>query len=171
MSTASTSTSASKGTKERNINLQAAYLHVLGDLLQSIAVLIAGVIIYIKPDWSIADPICTLIFSVIVFWSTKSVVKSTIMCLMESCPPSINQSEVIRSLHATKEIYDVHNLRIWNVSLSTVHMTLHCSSDCTNIADAMDVIYRVAETYGIDEITPCINIRMSGCEACRRKNV
>ncbi|RVW95464.1 Metal tolerance protein 1 [Vitis vinifera] len=55
----------------RNINVQGAYLHVLGDSIQSIGVMIGGAIIWIKPDWKIVDLICTLIFSVIV-WEQQS---------------------------------------------------------------------------------------------------
>lgn len=51
-----------------DVNLEAAYLHVLTDLMQSIGVAIAGFIIWYQPTWEIVDPICTLMFSIFVVW-------------------------------------------------------------------------------------------------------
>lgn len=59
----------------RNINVDAAYLHVLGDMLMSIGVIIAATIIFFKEDWKVADPICTYLFSIIVCFTVSKVVK------------------------------------------------------------------------------------------------
>ena len=53
---------------KENINLRAAYIHVLGDLAQSIAVLIAGLVIMWKPEWQVIDPILSIIFCPIIFY-------------------------------------------------------------------------------------------------------
>lgn len=66
-----------------NINVRAAFIHVLGDILQSVGVLIASVIIWINPSWNIADPICTFLFSVLVVCSTFYLVKDIGHILME----------------------------------------------------------------------------------------
>jgi solute carrier family 30 (zinc transporter), member 2 len=82
--------------KARNINLEAAYIHVLGDLAQSVAVLIAGVIIWLKPEWHIVDPVCTLLFCAMVFYSTLGVLRSSISVLLEEVPPmSIGRTHTI----------------------------------------------------------------------------
>jgi len=60
--------------KRRNINVDAAYLHVLGDMLMSVGVIIAATIIWFQPTWKIADPICTYLFSVIVCFTVSKVV-------------------------------------------------------------------------------------------------
>lgn len=62
-----------------NINVRAAFIHVLGDVLQSIGVFCAAVIIYFKPTWALADPICTFIFSIIVLWTTITILKDAIL--------------------------------------------------------------------------------------------
>ena len=67
---------------ERNVNLHAAYLHVLADLAQSVVVFVAGLIIWYRPTWQITDPICTLIFSILVCWSTVSVIRSSLSVLL-----------------------------------------------------------------------------------------
>ena len=76
--------------ERRNINVDAAYLHVLGDMIMSVGVVIAAIIIYLRPDWKIADPICTYIFSIIVCFTVKPIIKSCIQVLMEGSPQEIN---------------------------------------------------------------------------------
>lgn len=76
------------------MNVRAAFIHVLGDVLQSIGVFCAALVIYFKPSWQLADPICTFIFSVIVLCTTIAILKdavlvstATITCeLFMACP-------------------------------------------------------------------------------------
>jgi Co/Zn/Cd efflux system component len=73
--------------KTQNINVDAAYLHVLGDLLMSVGVTIAATIIYFFPNdkypWSkYVDPACTLIFSIIVFYTCKKTLSNCFFILM-----------------------------------------------------------------------------------------
>jgi len=53
-----------------NVNIRAAMIHVIGDLIQSIGVLIASIVIYFYPSMNILDPICTFLFSIIVIFTT-----------------------------------------------------------------------------------------------------
>ena len=103
--------------KERNVNMEAAYLHVLGDLIQSVAVFIAGILIWYKPSWQIADPICTILFSFIVMYSTVGIFKSTVNVLMEGVPNSIEWEQVSRELKMIEGVTEVHDLHIWSISV------------------------------------------------------
>ena len=78
-----TSSKSSIGKVIEDINLRAAFIHVIGDLVQSLGVLIASAIIWYNDDWKIADPICTLFFSIIVFISTIFIIKDILRILME----------------------------------------------------------------------------------------
>ena len=69
-----------------NINVRAAYIHALGDLVQSVGVAIAGLIIWLKPEWQLADPLATFLFSILVLATTVGIVKSSIRVLMEGTP-------------------------------------------------------------------------------------
>ena len=88
----------------RNINLQAAYLHVLGDLAQSVAVLIAGLVIWWKPTWQVVDPICTLLFCALVFYSTLGVLRSSISVLLEEVPPHVSWRDVHDDIQAVEGV-------------------------------------------------------------------
>lgn len=72
------------GHSDENINVRAAFIHVLGDVLQSIGVFIAALLIYFIPSWQLADPICTFVFSIVVLATTITILKDTLLvcCLV-----------------------------------------------------------------------------------------
>ena len=67
----------------KNINVQAAIIHVIGDFVQSVGVLIAAILIKIKPECKLADPICTFIFSILVLITTITIMHDIVRVLME----------------------------------------------------------------------------------------
>lgn len=71
---------------KRNINVDAAMLHVIGDCIMSIGVIITATIIYIWPEMWMCDPICTYFFAIIVMVTTIPVTKRCIKVLMEGTP-------------------------------------------------------------------------------------
>jgi cation diffusion facilitator family transporter len=72
-----------KKSKESNINVRAAFIHVLGDFLQSVGILVASLVIYFRKDWNFIDPICTFIFSILVLLTTFAIIKDVLLVLME----------------------------------------------------------------------------------------
>ena len=118
-----------KELQKKNVNLRAAYLHVLGDLMLNVAVLIAGIVIWFKPEWHIIDPILTLIFSVWVLSLTIVVLRSSTSVLLEAIPPDINWKEVYDDICAVPNVTHVHDLHIWSISHGKAALTVHCFSD------------------------------------------
>lgn len=108
-----------------NINVRAAFIHVLGDVLQSVGVFIAALVIYFKPDWAIADPICTFVFSVIVLFTTFTIMKDALLVLMEGTPNYLHYAEVMNVFLQIEGVERVHNLRIWALSINKVALSAH----------------------------------------------
>lgn len=69
--------------QQENINVRAAFIHVVGDFVQSLGVFIAALLIYFKPDWVIVDPICTFLFSILVLFTTVAILRDALTVLME----------------------------------------------------------------------------------------
>ena len=78
--------------------MRAAIVHMIGDMIQSLGVIAAAVIIYVKPDWTIADPICTFLFSILVMFTTVPIFKDCMRFLMESAPEDIDSVELFNAL-------------------------------------------------------------------------
>lgn len=114
-----------KGHHEHNINVRAAFIHVIGDFLQSFGVFVAAIVIYYKPEWNLIDPICTFIFSVLVLITTFNILKDTLLVLMEGIPKGIDFNDVMSIFLDIEGVKRVHNLRIWALSLDKIAMSAH----------------------------------------------
>jgi zinc transporter 2 len=87
---------------EENVNVRAAMIHIIGDFIQSIGVVIAAIVIYIKPEYSLADPICTFLFSILVMLTTVNVVKDCVRVLMEASPKGVNVEKLINDIEKVR---------------------------------------------------------------------
>jgi len=116
---------SSSGHTHENINVKAAFIHVVGDLMQSIGVYIASLIIYFYPEYTIVDPICTFIFSVLVLATTISILKQTVGILMEATPPGINYEFVKNTCLSVEGVIQVQNLRIWSLTSNKTALMAH----------------------------------------------
>ncbi|KAK3538347.1 hypothetical protein QTP70_035218 [Hemibagrus guttatus] len=108
-----------------NTSVRAAFIHVLGDLLQSLGVLLAATIIYFWPVWKIADPICTFLFSILVLATTSTILKDIFRVLMEGTPPGIDYDSVKDSLLSVRGVKATHSLHIWALTMSQHQMSVH----------------------------------------------
>jgi zinc transporter 2 len=109
-------------------------LHVLGDCIMSIGIIIAATIIYIWPQLWMVDPICTYLFAVIVMFTTFPVTKRCMQVLMEGTPEAFDTKNLVKDIWALndsseeKEILDVHDLHVWSISVGKLAMTVHVKS-------------------------------------------
>ncbi|KAG0428166.1 hypothetical protein HPB47_024840 [Ixodes persulcatus] len=108
-----------------NINIRAALIHVLGDLLQSIGVLIAAYVIKYKPEYKIADPICTFVFSALVLFTTVSILRDAVVILMEGFPKDLAYSTVKAALQSLKGVRMAHSLHVWSLTLDRNALAVH----------------------------------------------
>ncbi|XP_013393812.1 zinc transporter 2 isoform X2 [Lingula anatina] len=159
-------------THDENINVRAAFIHVLGDLLQSIGVLIASYIIYFKPEWKIADPICTFLFSVLVLFTTISVMKDAVYVLMEATPRNIDFKAVKQSFLEIPGAREVHNLRIWSLTTSKLALAVHIAIDLkqTDYETVLRQSSLLIQQMGIQEPTVQVEAYqddMDDCSQCQ----
>uniref|UniRef100_A0A8C5P4Q7 Solute carrier family 30 (zinc transporter), member 4 n=1 Tax=Jaculus jaculus TaxID=51337 RepID=A0A8C5P4Q7_JACJA len=111
-----------------SLAVRAAFVHALGDLVQSVGVLIAAYIIRFKPEYKIADPICTYIFSLLVAFTTFRIIWDTVVIILEGVPSHLNIDYIKESLMKIEDVYSVEDLNIWSLtsgkSTAIVHMQL-----------------------------------------------
>ncbi|GAB2291150.1 Metal tolerance protein 1 [Dionaea muscipula] len=138
-----------------SINVQGAYLHVLGDSIQSVGVMIGGAIIWIKPEWKIIDLICTLIFSVIVLGTTIKLMRDIVEVLMESTPREIDTTKLETGLLDMEEVVAIHELHIWAITVGKVLLACHVKIRPEANADLVldKVIEYIRREYNISHVT------------------
>ncbi|XP_069361585.1 proton-coupled zinc antiporter SLC30A2 isoform X4 [Maniola hyperantus] len=151
-----------------NINVRAAFIHVLGDFLQSFGVLVAAIVIYFKPEWSLVDPICTFLFSVLVLITTFNIIKDTLLVLMEGSPRDVDFQEVANTFLSLPGVVRIHNLRMWALSLDktalSAHLAIRTGASPQKVLEQATRL--VHEKYNFFEMTLQIEEFNDGMEAC-----
>ncbi|XP_050345291.1 zinc transporter 2-like isoform X2 [Nymphalis io] len=151
-----------------NINVRAAFIHVLGDFLQSFGVLIAAIVIYFQPEWNLVDPICTFLFSVLVLITTFNIIKDTLLVLMEGSPRGLDFQEVANTFLSLPGVVRIHNLRMWALSLDKTALSAHLA--IRNGVSPQKVLEQatrlVHDKYNFFEMTLQIEEFNDGMEEC-----
>ena len=154
--------------KDANINVRAAYLHLLSDALGSIGAIIAGLVLWLT-NWRLVDPIITIFFAALMLISSWKLVKEAIGVLMESVPAGIDPEEVKADLAAISGVTEVHDLHIWAVSSGRLALSVHliAGKNGTVLAAARAVM---KAKYGIVHTTIQVedpeHFREEGCYDC-----
>ncbi|KAL7318968.1 hypothetical protein PS15m_002149 [Mucor circinelloides] len=142
--------------KETNINLRAAALHVLGDLLASVGVLVSSIILIFKPEMTFVDPLCTFFFSILVLYTTYHLVKDSLAVLMEGVPGNIHPDLIEKSLLDVPGVIAVHDLHVWTLSPGKYSLTAHITID-HNASNYDEVLSKgqhiVCDVYGVHHST------------------
>ncbi|XP_004709466.2 zinc transporter 4, partial [Echinops telfairi] len=111
-----------------SLAVRAAFVHALGDLVQSVGVLIAAYIIRFKPEYKIADPICTYVFSLLVAFTTVRIIWDTVVIILEGVPSHLNVDCIKEALMKIEDVYSVEDLNIWSLTsgkpAAIVHLQL-----------------------------------------------
>ena len=146
--------------KSKNINVEAAYIHALGDFLQSIGVIISGAFIWMFPNdkypmVQLLDPIATFVFSVLVLYSTIKILKTSINVLMEGVPPGLNPKKIKASIDRIPGIVESHDLHVWALSLGETFLSVHVVlKDETKAPQVLRRVHQVLNSkYGIAHST------------------
>ena len=116
------------GHSHGNMNLRAAVLHVIGDLLSSIGVLIASILIMVEElthdaehhnnRFLIADPICTFVFSIIVVGTTVPMLRQCLAVFMETCPKTVDMSELSWQVGNLPGVTRVKFVKVWALTMN-----------------------------------------------------
>ncbi|KAL2098843.1 hypothetical protein ACEWY4_005323 [Coilia grayii] len=154
-----------------NASVRAAFIHVLGDLLQSLGVFLAALIINYWPEYKIADPICTFLFSVFVLATTITILRDIFSILMEGVPKGHDFDSVKDALLTVSSVQAVHDLHIW--ALTPNHRLLSAHLAVEGGANAQQVLVEATELlqskHGFRRITIQIELYstdMAFCSQC-----
>ena len=107
----------------------------MGDLIQSIGVLIAGVVIWLKPSWQIVDPVCTFLFAALVVWTTFGILKQSISVILQQVPTHIDVGAIKEGILAIPAVKDVHDLHVWCITTGMAICTAHLMVDAATVEE------------------------------------
>ena len=145
----------------QNLNVRAAVLHAVGDLLASIGVILAGLVM-LATGWLYADPLVSVLIAALIGWNALNIVRETVDILLEGTPRGITLSSVREAVAGVPGVVAVHDLHVWSISgehtaLSTHIVVREPSSEAAErIMRAVE--QTVCEAFGVGHTTVQVEV-------------
>ncbi len=142
--------------KRKDLNIYSAFLHVLGDAISSLGVIIAAVIIsFTNAVW--LDPLVSILIGAILLVSAYRVLRSSLHILVEGVPEGMSVEKIKTEITGLSSIQDVHDLHIWNLCSGAVSLSAHIVLKEDPVDDNEQVIKNINQilkkNYDIDHTT------------------
>jgi len=152
-----------------NLNIRGAFLHMMGDFLTSVVVLINGAVLLIKP-WYWLDPLLSLLIAAFILKNAWTVIKESVAILMNAAPKELDLPKVQEFLESRPEIHSAHYLHAWHVGSCGIAFSCHLTVDDQMVSAtetlAEKLRHQLFHNFGIDhpilqfETTVCGNATM-----------
>lgn len=141
----------------KNLNVKAAYLHLLGDTLSSVAVIIgSGLIYFFKIYW--LDPVLTILIGLYILKETFSILKESVNILMQSTPAGIDLQKIKKDMESIEHVDNIHHVHTWNLDDQQAHFECHVNlknnlnvSETASIQQQMEAVLH--KNYRISHVT------------------
>jgi cobalt-zinc-cadmium efflux system protein len=138
----------------RDLNMRAALLHVMGDLLGSLAALLSGVTIW-ATGWFAVDPALSLIIALLIAYSSMKLVREAFHGLMEGVPLHLSLEEIGLSMATVDGVTSVHDLHVWSLTAERIALSAHVVTggleNWPNTLAGLKAL--LAQRYGIEHVT------------------
>ena len=138
----------------RDLNMRAALLHVLGDLLGSLAALVSGIIVWVTA-WFAVDPALSLLIALLIVYSSLKLVREAFHGLMEGVPLHLSLEEIGKAMAGVEGVTSVHDLHIWSLTAERIALSAHVI--IRGLESWPETLIRLkallAQRYGIEHVT------------------
>jgi cobalt-zinc-cadmium efflux system protein len=139
---------------KHDLNMRGAFLHVIGDLLGSVAAIVAGVLI-LTLDWVWADALGSALISLIIIFGAWRLILDSVNVLLEGTPRHISLDAVESAILETDGVSGVHDLHVWTISSGIDALSAHISHDDSVAHSELLAVVRAKlhDQFGIDHLT------------------
>ena len=137
-----------------DLNVRGAWLHIMGDALGSVGAIVAGVVITFS-GWYGADPLISVVISVLIVWSAWHLIREATNVLLEGTPAHINLAAVEDAILETEGVSDVHDLHIWTITSGREALSahvIHADSISQSIL-LKELRTKLHDRFGVDHLT------------------
>src|SRR6476660_2750384 len=148
-----------------DLNVRSAYMHMVGDAVSAVGVVIAGVIVAFTGA-SIADPVVSVLIGLLILWSSWGILKESVNVLLEGMPEGIDIRSVEQKISGVHGVLAVHDLHVWTVGSGMICCSCHIMVNEQSVRSGENVLRAVTEElthhFGIAHTT--IQVEVEGCE-------
>lgn len=142
-----------------DVNVRAAFIHMVGDAASSAGVILAGIGIWLTGS-TLWDPLVSLLIGAFIIWSSWSIIRETVNILLESTPQGVDLDALARDVAAVPGVANIHDLHVWSLSSNVRALAAHIALENTATASAEEiqviltsVRHILRERYHIDHTT------------------
>jgi len=111
-----------------NLNMEAAFRHILGDLAGSVGTIAAAIVIVLT-GWLYADPLISVLIGLLILWSSWAVLRESVRILLEMAPEGVDVAAVERRLLHVPGVVGVHDLHVWTITSGFPALSAHLTVD------------------------------------------
>ena len=151
---------------KQDINVRSAYLHMVGDALSALGVVIAGVLVATTRT-SLADPLVSLLIDALILYSSYGVLRESAAVLLEGTPAGVNMPALVATIKGVSGVLDVHDLHVWMVGPGVIACSCHIVVAEQSIREGQQVlravVHDVEHEFHITHTT--VQVEVEGCEA------
>ena len=153
----------------KDLNVRSAFLHVVGDAVSSVGVILAAGLIWLT-GWHWVDPVMSILIGGMIAFSAYRVLRGSLHILVEGVPEGLSIAEITKTVQQIPGVENIHDLHVWNICSGHVSLSAHL----VTCADANEIRQQVnqhlLETYAIEHSTLQVECageteRLCGCEA------
>lgn len=119
---------------ESSLNMKATFIHVMGDLLSSVGIIIGGFLI-LATGWDWIDPIVSLLIGVVIAFSAWGIVRSGVRVFLEAAPKGLDTDTVSKAIMEIQGVSSVHDLHVWSIAPEMVALSCHVQSNSHTIGE------------------------------------
>lgn len=110
--------------QRHDINIRAAFVHMLGDAVSSVAIIIAAIVIHFS-GLEILDPILSVLIGAMIIWSAWDIIQESLNVLLEGLPRGMDLSDVTKAMKSVDGVIEVHDLHIWSLGSKAHALSCH----------------------------------------------
>lgn len=158
-----------RGHDHEDLNVRSAFLHVLGDALASVGVIIAGVVIMLT-GWMVVDPLISIVIGIIILVGSGNVLRKAVHILVEGVPQGLTATKVAEAMDGVPGVSEVHDLHVWTVSPGYIALSAHVVLNDQSLSEAQNILEdletTLSEQFGIDHTTIQVE-----CQSCAQGTI
>lgn len=122
-----------------NLNIRGAYLHIIGDALSSVGVVVGGVVILLT-GWYLIDPILSILISFVIMFGAWALVKESVSILLESVPSHVDIDNVTAEIGKLAGVREVYHIHVWTITSGVHAMSAHVIIDDQLVSGSRDLL-------------------------------
>ncbi len=155
----------------RDLNVRSAWVHMLGDALGSIGIVIGALVIRFT-GWVRTDSVLSALIGLLIVWTAWDIIKESLNILLEGLPRGLDLNEVIGAMRGIEDVIDVHDLHIWSLGSSTHALSCHVLIEDVPPSESESVLRQInrmlAGRFNIHHTT--VQFEHASCPGCSIEN-